>query len=136
MSNILPPAAGGEATPATAEPTLTEGGGTGLWKDAFRRPRRNPHAIAGAVIIGLFLLVAAGAFAWIASRSICSVTASGRSRCDRFRGCAIGATSPVGALGLACQVAMFAFAVLLALPTGRRRRPVTATPGDDLAEGY
>lgn len=59
MSNILPPAAGGEATPATAEPTLSEGGGTGLWKDAFRRLRRNPQAIAGAIIIGLFLLVAA-----------------------------------------------------------------------------
>ena len=59
MSNILPPAAGGEVTPATAEPTLSEGSGTGLWKDAFRRLRRNPQAIAGAIIIGLFLLVAA-----------------------------------------------------------------------------
>lgn len=29
-----------------------------MWRDAFRRLRRNPAAIAGAVIVGLFLLVA------------------------------------------------------------------------------
>lgn len=28
-----------------------------MWKDAFRRLRRNPAAIAGAVIVGLFILV-------------------------------------------------------------------------------
>lgn len=59
MSNTLPPAAGGEVSPATADPALGDGAGTGLWKDAFRRLRRNPQAIAGAIIIGLFLLVAA-----------------------------------------------------------------------------
>ncbi|GAB3534551.1 ABC transporter permease subunit [Arthrobacter tecti] len=58
MSTVLPPAAGGPDSPTT-EPTLAEGGGTGLWKDAFRRLRRNPQAIAGVVIIGLFLVVAA-----------------------------------------------------------------------------
>lgn len=46
------------------------------------------------------------------------------------------ATSPAGALGLAAQLAVLAFAVLLALPTGRRRRPVPATPEDDLADGF
>ena len=29
-----------------------------MWKDAFRRLRRNPAAVAGAVIVGLFILVA------------------------------------------------------------------------------
>jgi len=29
-----------------------------MWQDAFRRLRRNPAAIAGAVIVGLFILVA------------------------------------------------------------------------------
>lgn len=57
MSTVLPPAAGGPAGPT--DPALDTGGGTGLWKDAFLRLRRNPQAIAGAVIIGLFLLVAA-----------------------------------------------------------------------------
>jgi peptide/nickel transport system permease protein len=33
-------------------------GGTSLWKDAFRRLRRNPQAISGAVIVGLFVLTA------------------------------------------------------------------------------
>ncbi|MCM0673760.1 ABC transporter permease [Micromonospora phytophila] len=32
--------------------------GVSLWKEAFRRLRRNPAAIVGAVILGLFLLVA------------------------------------------------------------------------------
>ncbi|WP_028279474.1 ABC transporter permease [Arthrobacter sp. H5] len=54
MSTTLPPA----ENPSPAEPALAEGTGTGLWKDAFRRLRRNPQAIAGAVIVGLFLLVA------------------------------------------------------------------------------
>jgi peptide/nickel transport system permease protein len=31
---------------------------TGLWRDAWRRVRRNPGAIAGAVIIGIFVVVA------------------------------------------------------------------------------
>lgn len=54
MSTTLPPA----ENPSPAEPSLAEGAGTGLWKDAFRRLKRNPQAIAGAVIVGLFLLVA------------------------------------------------------------------------------
>ncbi|MBG6184221.1 peptide/nickel transport system permease protein [Arthrobacter sp. CAN_A214] len=57
MSTVLPPAAGGPAGPT--DPALDTGGGTGLWKDAFLRLRRNPQAITGAVIIGIFLLVAA-----------------------------------------------------------------------------
>lgn len=59
MSAVLPPAAGGGPGVPAGEPALHDVGGTGLWKDAFRRLRRNPQAIAGAVIIGLFLLVAA-----------------------------------------------------------------------------
>ncbi|GHJ60706.1 ABC transporter permease [Nocardioides sp. OK12] len=35
-----------------------EAGGVGLWRAAFRRLRRNPTAIAGAVIVLLFVLVA------------------------------------------------------------------------------
>lgn len=57
MSTTLPPASGGSETP-TNEPSIGEGKGTGLWKDAFRRLRRNPQAIAGAIIIGLFFLIA------------------------------------------------------------------------------
>ncbi|WP_104180661.1 ABC transporter permease [Arthrobacter sp. B0490] len=56
MSTILPPAAGGSVAPA--DPAIDTGRGTGLWKDAYLRLRRNPQAIVGAVIIGLFLLVA------------------------------------------------------------------------------
>jgi peptide/nickel transport system permease protein len=36
-----------------------EAGGVSLWRDASRRLRRNPVAIVGAVIVALFLLVAA-----------------------------------------------------------------------------
>jgi peptide/nickel transport system permease protein len=57
VSTTLPPAAGGPAGPT--DPALDAGGGPGLWKDAFLRLRRNPQAIAGAAIIGIFLLVAA-----------------------------------------------------------------------------
>ncbi|MHA7272706.1 ABC transporter permease [Arthrobacter sp. TMT4-20] len=56
MSTTLPPTAGDEPTPT--EPSIPDGAGTGLWKDAFRRLKKNPQAIAGAVIVGLFLLVA------------------------------------------------------------------------------
>ena len=56
MSTTLPPAAGG--SPSPTEPTIPDGAGTGLWKDAFRRLRKNPQAIAGAIIVGLFILVA------------------------------------------------------------------------------
>lgn len=56
MSTILPPAAGGSAAPN--DPAIDTGKGTGLWRNAFLRLRRNPQAITGAVIIGLFLLVA------------------------------------------------------------------------------
>jgi peptide/nickel transport system permease protein len=56
VSAILPPAVGGSTAPT--DPAIDTGGGTGLWKDAFIRLRRNPQAIVGAVIIGLFLLVA------------------------------------------------------------------------------
>ncbi len=52
----LPPASG---APAPAAPGTPEGdAGTSLWRDAWRRLRRNPQGIAGAVIVGLFVLVA------------------------------------------------------------------------------
>jgi peptide/nickel transport system permease protein len=60
MSGSLPPAGEGAVQPAS-EPVLADVAGSGLWKDAFRRLRRNPQAIAGAVIVGLFLLVAVAA---------------------------------------------------------------------------
>ena len=56
MSTTLPPAAGD--SPAPNDPAIDSGRGTGVWRDAFLRLRRNPAAIAGAVIIGLFLLIA------------------------------------------------------------------------------
>ncbi|MDN3904145.1 ABC transporter permease [Arthrobacter sp. YD2] len=53
----MPPAAGGSVLPEGA-PTAKPATGSGMWEDAFRRLRRNPAAIAGAVIVGLFVLVA------------------------------------------------------------------------------
>ena len=64
MSTTLPPQSGGDirTTPeppgAPGAPASVGPGGTSLWKDAFRRLRRNPQAIAGAVIVGLFVLTA------------------------------------------------------------------------------
>jgi peptide/nickel transport system permease protein len=58
MNTDLPPAAGRTET-ATGTAFRPEPGGSGLWQDAFRRLRRNPAAIAGAVIVAAFLLVAA-----------------------------------------------------------------------------
>lgn len=83
MSMNLPPAAGGgpsaEMTPggapvgapaqadgasvaagqtqSTSEPGM-DTKGTSVWKDAFQRLKRNPAAIAGAIIVVLFFLVA------------------------------------------------------------------------------
>ncbi|QMU97345.1 ABC transporter permease [Microbacterium esteraromaticum] len=59
MSAVLPPAQGGEVldTVAVAQADLKSGGG--FWQDVFRRLRRNPAAWVGAVIVVLFLLVAA-----------------------------------------------------------------------------
>lgn len=59
MSAVLPPAQGGAVldTVAVAQADLTSGGG--FWRDVFRRLRRNPAAWFGAVIVLLFLLVAA-----------------------------------------------------------------------------
>ncbi|THJ68426.1 ABC transporter permease [Arthrobacter echini] len=56
MSTILPPAAAGSDAPN--DPAIDTGRGAGLWRSAFIRLRRNPQAITGAVIIGVFLLVA------------------------------------------------------------------------------
>ena len=42
-----------QLTAATAE-----AGGVSLWRDAFRRLRRNPAAIVGAAIVAVFLLIA------------------------------------------------------------------------------
>ncbi|MGJ9403299.1 ABC transporter permease [Arthrobacter sp. KK5.5] len=66
MSMTLPPAPGGpEMSPAgdgaAAPPPSSEvrdAKGTSVWRDAFIRLRRNPAAIAGAVIVLAFLLVA------------------------------------------------------------------------------
>lgn len=58
MSTTLPPAPGGNDS-ASKDPALPDAGGTSLWKDAFYRLRRNPQAIAGAVIVLAFLLVSA-----------------------------------------------------------------------------
>ena len=59
MSAVLPPAQGGGVldTVAVAQADLKSGGG--FWHDVFRRLRRNPAAWFGAVIVLLFLLVAA-----------------------------------------------------------------------------
>ena len=43
---------------ATALETETDEAAGGLWSDAFRRLRRNPAAIVGAVLVLLFLAVA------------------------------------------------------------------------------
>lgn len=45
------------ATQSTTEPGADEKG-TSLWKDAYLRLRRNPAAIAGAVIVAVFFLIA------------------------------------------------------------------------------
>ena len=58
MSTTLPPQPGGDTDVAAPVPVVRDTGGTSLWKDALRRLRKNPQAIAGAVIVGLFLLVA------------------------------------------------------------------------------
>ena len=59
MSTVLPPAPGGAIRPdEPGTPVQADTRGTGMWRSAFKRLRRNPAAIAGAVIIGLFILVA------------------------------------------------------------------------------
>ncbi|MET1033740.1 MAG: ABC transporter permease [Arthrobacter sp.] len=65
MSMTLPPAAGGSDLPPAGEgpalPTPADGPaakGTSVWRDAFTRLRRNPAAVAGAVIVLLFVIVA------------------------------------------------------------------------------
>ena len=50
------PVAAGQ-TQSTSEPGM-DTKGTSVWKDAFQRLKRNPAAIAGAVIVVLFFLVA------------------------------------------------------------------------------
>lgn len=54
MSIQLPPATLVPETPALVE----EQRGVGLWRGAFRRMRRNPTAIAGALIVLGFVLIA------------------------------------------------------------------------------
>ncbi|GLB68435.1 ABC transporter permease [Arthrobacter mangrovi] len=56
MTTTLPPAGG--PTAPSPNPEAPETAGTSLFRDAFHRLRRNPQAIAGAVIVALFLLVA------------------------------------------------------------------------------
>lgn len=62
-SSILPPAPSGGPVDdnAIVDHQLLEAksGAGGFWRDVLRRLRRNPSAWVGAVIIGLFLLVAA-----------------------------------------------------------------------------
>lgn len=68
MSMTLPPSGGSELTPGPGVPEPGPGAGAppapsrrgnSVWRDAFTRLRRNPAAIAGAVIVVAFLLVAA-----------------------------------------------------------------------------
>ena len=47
-----------DAAPVLGPRGADEGPGESLWRGAFKRLRRNPSAIAGAVIIALFILVA------------------------------------------------------------------------------
>ena len=56
MSFNLPPITDAPAAGAAAVPG--EEPGVGLWKGAWRRLRRNPTAILGALIIALFVLIA------------------------------------------------------------------------------
>jgi len=55
MTIPLPPA---QASVPDLNALLDDEPGVGLWRAAFRRLRRNPTAIAGAVIIAAFVLVA------------------------------------------------------------------------------
>lgn len=55
MTISLPPAQAGSPD---LVPVVDDEPGVGLWRAAFRRLRRNPTAIVGAVIIGAFVLVA------------------------------------------------------------------------------
>ncbi|MGF9661557.1 ABC transporter permease [Arthrobacter crystallopoietes] len=57
MTTTLPPTSG--STAPSPNPEAPGTAGTGLFRDAFHRLRRNPQAIAGAIIVALFLLVAA-----------------------------------------------------------------------------
>ena len=57
MTTTLPPTSG--STAPSPNPEAPGTAGTGLLRDAFHRLRRNPQAIAGAIIVALFLLVAA-----------------------------------------------------------------------------
>ena len=43
---------------AEARSIELEGPPTGLWRDAFRRLSRNPGALVGGIVIGIFLLTA------------------------------------------------------------------------------
>jgi len=60
VSIPLPPAQGGEIidTVSLAQTEMKDAGG-GFWRDVFRRLRHSPTAWTGAVIVLLFLLVAA-----------------------------------------------------------------------------
>ncbi|MEH0109193.1 ABC transporter permease [Tersicoccus sp. MR15.9] len=61
MSATLPPSStpsSGLAPEATAGSAVDARGGGSLWREAYLRLRRNPAAIAGAVIVALFILVA------------------------------------------------------------------------------
>jgi peptide/nickel transport system permease protein len=57
MTTTLPPASG--STAPSPDPETPGATGGSLFRDAFHRLRRNPQAVAGAVIVALFLLVAA-----------------------------------------------------------------------------
>ena len=55
MSITLPPAGAPPSSLGLAEEEIH---GVSLWRGAFRRVRRNPSAIAGAIIVAVFVLVA------------------------------------------------------------------------------
>src|SRR5262245_46007724 len=60
MSSLLSPGKKAEKLDRLAElaAARTDETGESLWREAFRRVRRNPAAIVGAVIVLLFVLIA------------------------------------------------------------------------------
>jgi len=57
MSTVLPPGPASNLTPEPPSAAAVDHGSS-LWGAAFRRLRRNPQAIAGTIIVALFVLVA------------------------------------------------------------------------------
>ena len=56
MSTVLPPSSAASPVPEPSGGQIDQG--SSLWGDALRRLRRNPQAIAGTIIVSVFVLVA------------------------------------------------------------------------------